>query len=135
MEAARSKDVGLVRSMAREIVWDKSAQDVENNGDVVLVRNGDIDDFHIISPDGDVKRMREVGALSEMLFERAKNAFGARMVLVVVETHPFRLVMFPKGGGVAVWKTTVRTEELLRAVHAGDQAIGRDRQPRKQTHP
>jgi hypothetical protein len=121
--------------MARATVLDKSAQLVENNGDVVLVRNGDIDDFHIISPDGDVEVMRQVGALSEMLFERAKNAFGARMVLVVVESYPSRLVVFPREGRVAVWKTTVGTGEILQAVHPRDRAVRREKQLRRHTHP
>jgi hypothetical protein len=120
--------------MARVTALDKSAQVVENNGDVVLVRNGDVDDFHIISPDGDVEVMRQVGALSEMLFERVKNAFGEHMVLIVVEDYPCRLVVFPRGGQVAVWKTTIGTGEILRAVHAGDRAVGADTQLRRETH-
>jgi hypothetical protein len=120
--------------MPKSVELDKSAQVVENNGDVVLVRNGDIDDFHIISPDGDVERMRQVGALSEMLFERAKIAFGACMALVVVETHPCRVVVFPREGGVAVWKTAIGTAEILQAVHAQNRAIRRDKGLGRQTH-
>jgi len=117
--------------MGRLVAFDKSAQVVENNGDVVLVKDGDIDDFHIISPDGDVERMRQVGALSEMLFERAKAAFGACMALVVVETHPCRVVVFPREGGVAVWKTAVGTEEILQAVHKRKPALAKDKRQRR----
>ncbi len=121
--------------MARVIESGKSTQVVENNGDVVHVRKGIIDDFHIISPDGEVEVMRQVGALSEMLFERVKNAFGASLALVVVETHPCRVVLFPKEGGVAVWKTMVGTQEILEVVHTSNRTLRRDKQARRRTHP
>jgi hypothetical protein len=120
--------------MAKSVELDKSAHVIENNGDVVLVRKGDIDDFHIISPDGDIERMRQVGALSEMLFERAKIAFGACMALVVVETHPCRVVVFPRDGGVAVWKTAIGTAEILQAVHAQHRAAKNDKRRGRQAH-
>jgi hypothetical protein len=121
--------------MNEAVAQERTSLVIENNGDVVVLKNGNIDDFHIISPDGDPEEMRMAGALSEMLFEQTKNAFGASTMLVVAETPECKLVMFPRNGGFAVWKTTLSVEEILKAVRASNRGAKGAELPRRSLRP
>jgi hypothetical protein len=95
---------------------------VENNGEVATVKTGRISDSHFISPETDPERLRMLGALGEMLFEEAKKAFNVDSLLVVAQNADFRIAMFPKDGGIAVWKTNLEVHELLDVLRHGNYA-------------
>jgi len=86
------------------------------NGEIVLIKEGNIEDFYAISPEMDSENLRMVGALGEMLFEQAKKSFRADSLLVVLRNEDYRIAMFPRGGGIAVWKTSLEEDEILQAL-------------------
>jgi hypothetical protein len=89
---------------------------VESGGDILTLRNGKPVDFHLISPHADVERMRIVGAMGEMLYEQVNKTFGANCLLVVAQNEDFKLVMFPRGDGFAIWKTDLDLQEIMSAL-------------------
>jgi hypothetical protein len=86
---------------------------VESCGDMLTLRDGKPVDFHLISPDADTERMRVVGAIGEMLYEQVKKTFRADCLLVVAQNEDFKLVMFPRGDGFAIWKTDLDLQEIM----------------------
>jgi hypothetical protein len=86
---------------------------IETEGDVLIVKRGEIEEFHLISPESDPDGMRVVGALGEMLSEQAKETFKAESMFVVVRNEDFNLIMFPKKNGFVVWRTNLSIEEAL----------------------
>jgi hypothetical protein len=91
---------------------------IVTEGDVLTVKGGDIEDFHLISPETDPDGMRVVGALGEMLFEQAKKTFGTKSMFVVAQNGDFNLIMFPKKDGFVVWKTNCSIEEALEVLRS-----------------
>jgi hypothetical protein len=89
---------------------------LETNGDLLRLKNGEIEEFHIISPDADSEGMRMVGALGEMLYEQIKKTFGLRKLLVVSQSEDFKLVMFPGEEGFTIWKTNLDLSRIMSAV-------------------
>jgi hypothetical protein len=83
------------------------------DGEAVVVRNGNIEDFHTISPETDAENLRMVGALGEMLFEKAKRSFRVNSLFVIAQNEDFRIVMFPRDGSIVVWKTNLEVQEIL----------------------
>lgn len=90
-----------------------------SNGDTVTVKSGEIEDFHLISPDADSDGMRAVGALGEMLFEELKTTFKTGSMFVVAENQDYRLIMFPEKNGFVVWKTSLSVKEALDSLRSG----------------
>jgi hypothetical protein len=90
---------------------------VEDNGDVMTVKDGKTSDSHFISPETDPERFRIVGALGEMLFEEAKKSFRVDSLLVIAQNDDFKIVMFPRNGGFALWKTNIEIDEILHEFH------------------
>nr|MDO8135508.1 hypothetical protein [Candidatus Njordarchaeum guaymaensis] len=90
---------------------------VEDNGDVMTVKGGKTSDSHFISPETDAERFRIVGALGEMLLEEARRSFRVDSLFVIAKNKDFRIVMFPRNGGFAVWKTNLQIDEILREFH------------------
>jgi len=89
---------------------------IETNGEVIMLRNGKTDDFHVISPDADSERMRMAGALGEMLYEQVKKAFGVNSLFIVAQNEDFKLVMFPRRDAFIVWKTNLDFSRIISAV-------------------
>ena len=90
---------------------------IETNGDIVKLRTGKREDFHVISPETDSERMRMVGALGEILYEQIKKTFGANSLFLVAQHKDFKLVMFPSEEGFTVWKTNLDLARILSATH------------------
>lgn len=88
------------------------------NGDVIRLRNGKREDFHIISPEADSEELRMVGALGEMLCEQIKKTFGLRTLLLVSQSGDSKLVMFPCEEGFTIWKTSLDFPRIISAMGA-----------------
>jgi hypothetical protein len=88
----------------------------EPDGDAIMFKNGETEDFHLISPEADSERMRMVGALGEMLHEQIKKTFGVNSLFIVAQNEDFKLVMFPKKDGFVVWKTNLDMLRIMAAV-------------------
>jgi hypothetical protein len=91
---------------------------ITSNGDTVTIKSGEIEDFHLISPEADPDGMRVVGALGEMLFEQLKMTFKSSSMLVVADNDDYRLIMFPKKDGFVIWKTTLSVREALESLRS-----------------
>jgi hypothetical protein len=90
---------------------------VEGDGSAMTVKEGTMSDYHFISPEADPEAFRMVGALGEMLFAQAKKTFGVDSLLVIAQNSDFKIVMFPRDGGFAVWKTNLGIDEIIRELH------------------
>ena len=91
---------------------------IVTEGEMLTVKGGEIEEFHLISPETDPDGMRVVGALGEILFEQAKKTFGTKSMFVVAQNGDFNLIMFPKKNGFVVWKTNLSLEEALEALRS-----------------
>jgi hypothetical protein len=89
---------------------------IETEGESVVVKDGQIEDLHFISPDTDPDGMRELGALGEMIFEQAKKTFRAESMVVVAQNKDFNLLMFPNKNGFVIWKTSLSIEEAMDSI-------------------
>jgi hypothetical protein len=89
---------------------------METSGDLLRLKNGEVEGFHLISPEADTERMRIVGALGEMLYEQIKKTFGLRKILLVSQGEDFKLVMFPSEEGFTIWKTNLDLPKIISAV-------------------
>ena len=99
---------------------------VETNGDILKLKDGEIEEFHFISPEADSERMRMVGALGEMLYEQIEKTFGLRKMLLVSQSEDFKLVMFPSEEGFTIWKTNLSLSRIISAV-GPDQKIPQEK--------
>nr|MDO8098695.1 hypothetical protein [Candidatus Njordarchaeota archaeon] len=90
---------------------------LQDNGDVMIFQDGKTSDSHFISPETSPEKFRIVGALGEMLFEQAKKSFGVDSLIVIAQNDDFKIVMFPKNSGFAVWKTNIEIEQIVREFH------------------
>jgi hypothetical protein len=86
---------------------------IETEGEAAIVKNGEIEEFHFISPDTDPDDMRELGALGEMIFEQSKKTFRAESMVIVAQNKDFNLLMFPNKKGFVIWKTNLSIEQAL----------------------
>jgi len=92
---------------------------IASDGDTLTLKSGEIEDFHLISPDADPDGMRVVGAMGEMLFEQLKMTFKTGSMFVVAENEDYRLIMFPDKNGFVVWKTTLSVKDALNTLRSG----------------
>ncbi|WXG44541.1 MAG: hypothetical protein WED04_11000 [Promethearchaeati archaeon SRVP18_Atabeyarchaeia-1] len=97
--------------------------ELDDNGDVVTLENGQIKDFHLISPEADPERMRVVGALAEMLCEQIKKTFGVDRLLVAAQNRDFKLIMFPSKDGFLVWKTNLDLQRVMAAIDSNRKSL------------
>jgi hypothetical protein len=98
--------------------------------EAVIIRNGNIEDFHAISPETDAENLRMVGALGEMLFEQARRSFRVSSLTVIAQNEDFRIVMFPRDDSIVVWKTNLEVREILSSLERTRSVRGKSIQER-----
>jgi hypothetical protein len=89
---------------------------IEIGGEVVSVEGGRLSDSHFISPEADPEGFRMIGALTEMLLGELKKTFAVDSLLVIAQNEDFKIIMFPRGDGIAVWKTNSEVPKILRSL-------------------